>query len=69
MIKRLAAGHDASAGTYRCVDCDHTIRLAEPGRLPVCPKSGADHRSNQWEVVSDEGEPPEDPHPDAEDGD
>lgn len=42
-------GSPARAGTYRCADCGHTIRVGAVSSMPPCPRaSDEEHALHAW---------------------
>ena len=57
-------GSDASAGTYRCVDCGYEYSNESKTSLPPCPKlDDAPHPIKGWEILTGQGDAPQDPYP------
>jgi Zn finger protein HypA/HybF involved in hydrogenase expression len=54
-------GSDVSAGTYRCTNCSHDLRVQSVESLPPCPECGG---PNSWEAVSG-GDSAADPYPEG----
>lgn len=62
--KCVPYGSDVSAGTYECADCGHKYSNQSKTSLPPCPQwTKATHSINGWNILSGQGDAPEDPYP------
>ena len=42
-------GSSARAGTYRCADCGHTMKVGALSSMPPCPRaSDVEHEAHAW---------------------
>lgn len=55
-------GSDASAGSFKCVDCDYELSIGSVTSLPVCPNfENSEHSQKCWQALSGHGDAPDDP--------
>lgn len=58
-------GSDASAGTYKCVDCGYIYSNQSKKSLPVCPHFNIyQHPKRGWKIITGQGDAKKDPYPD-----
>jgi len=62
--KCVPYGSDVSAGTYECADCGHEYSNQSKTSLPPCPHwNKTTHSINGWNILSGQGDAPQDPYP------
>jgi transcription initiation factor TFIIIB Brf1 subunit/transcription initiation factor TFIIB len=62
--KCIPYGSDVSDGKFECADCGKIITMASKTSLPPCPNyNNSEHSKKCWNVLSGQGDSPNDPYP------